>query len=108
MRWRLIQAREGERTFALVFAPNDEAYYRAHSERSARIVGSWLREQHAELELIADVEALIRAVESERLPPSPHVVGVDMGLSSFLTTSNGEKVDNPRFYRRDEVDSPAD
>jgi predicted DNA-binding protein with PD1-like motif len=25
MRWRLIQAREGERTFALVFAPNDEA-----------------------------------------------------------------------------------
>jgi putative transposase len=43
-------------------------------------------------------------VESERLPPSPHVVGVDMGLSSFLTTSNGEKVENPRFYRRDEVD----
>jgi putative transposase len=27
-----------------------------------------------------------------------------MGLESFLTTSNGEKVENPRFYRRDEVD----
>lgn len=43
-------------------------------------------------------------VESERLPPSPHVAGVDMGLESFLTTSEGEKVENPRFYRRDEAD----
>jgi putative transposase len=43
-------------------------------------------------------------VERERLPPSPHVVGVDMGLESFLTTSDGEKVENPRFYRRDEAD----
>jgi len=43
-------------------------------------------------------------VELSRLPPSPHVVGVDMGLESFLTTSNGEKVENPRFYRRDEAD----
>src|SRR5262245_55331371 len=42
--------------------------------------------------------------ERERLPPSRHVVGVDMGLESFLTTSNGEKAPNPRFYRRDEVD----
>jgi putative transposase len=43
-------------------------------------------------------------VEREPLPPSPHVVGVDMGLESFLTASNGEKVENPRFYRRDEAD----
>src|SRR5262249_33719234 len=43
-------------------------------------------------------------VESECLPPSPHIVGVDLGLESFLTTSNGEKVKNPRFYRRDEAD----
>jgi putative transposase len=43
-------------------------------------------------------------VEPSRLPASPHVVGVDMGLESFLTTSNGEQVDNPRFYRRDEAD----
>ena len=46
------------------------------------------------------------SVESEpkRLPASPHVVGVDMGLCSFLTTSDGEKVENPRFFRRDEAD----
>jgi len=43
-------------------------------------------------------------IEPKRLPPSPHVVGVDMGLDSFLTTSHGEKVENPRFFRRDEAD----
>ncbi len=34
--------------------------------------------------------------------PNPHAtraVGLDVGLSSFLTTSNGEKVENPRFFR---------
>lgn len=43
-------------------------------------------------------------VEPRRLPPTAHVVGVDMGLESFLTTSDGEKVENPRFFRRDEAD----
>ncbi len=43
-------------------------------------------------------------IEPKRLPPSPHVVGVDMGLESFLTTSDGEKAENPRFFRRDEAD----
>ncbi len=43
-------------------------------------------------------------VEPERLPPHMEVVGVDMGLEAFLTTSDGSKVDNPRFYRRDEAD----
>ena len=43
-------------------------------------------------------------VEPRRLPASAQSVGVDMGLSSFLTTSNGEKVENPRFFRRDEAD----
>jgi putative transposase len=43
-------------------------------------------------------------VKPKRLSPSPRVVGVDMGLESFLTTSDGEKVENPRFFRRDEAD----
>lgn len=29
-------------------------------------------------------------------------VGVDVGLESFITLSNGEKVANPRFFRKDE------
>ena len=38
------------------------------------------------------------------LPPTGSVVGVDVGLASFATFSNGEQVANPRFYRRDEAD----
>jgi putative transposase len=33
-----------------------------------------------------------------------HVVGVDVGLASFAMLSNGEQIDNPRFYRHDEAD----
>ena len=41
---------------------------------------------------------------SKPLPPTGNVVGVDVGLSSFATLSDGQKLDNPRFYRRDEAD----
>src|SRR5215510_12547290 len=43
-------------------------------------------------------------VERERLSPSADIVGVDVGLLSFATLSNGEQIENPRFYRRDEAD----
>jgi putative transposase len=43
-------------------------------------------------------------VEPKRLPPRSEVVGVDVGLISFATLSNGKQIDNPRFYRRDEAD----
>ena len=43
-------------------------------------------------------------VEGERLPASAESVGVDVGLVSFATLSNGEQIANPRFYRRDEAD----
>jgi putative transposase len=38
------------------------------------------------------------------LPPRRDgpVVGVDVGLESFATLSNGEKIDNPRFFRSEE------
>ena len=38
----------------------------------------------------------------EGLPATNKMVGVDVGLSSFATFSNGEQIDNPRFYRSDE------
>jgi putative transposase len=38
------------------------------------------------------------------LPPKSESVGVDVGLASFATFSNGEQIENPRFYRRDEAD----
>lgn len=37
-------------------------------------------------------------VNPEPLKPSSEVVGVDLGLSSFATLSNGEKFNNPRFF----------
>lgn len=42
--------------------------------------------------------------EAEPLPPTGNIAGVDVGLSSFATLSDGQKIDNPRFYRRDEAD----
>lgn len=38
------------------------------------------------------------------LPPwkDGSIVGIDVGLASFATLSNGEKIDNPRFFREDE------
>ncbi len=39
-------------------------------------------------------------VEAQPLPASGAVVGVDVGLSALLTTSEGEKTANPRWYRK--------
>lgn len=36
-------------------------------------------------------------VPSEELPPTGAIVGIDMGVAHFLTTSDGEHVANPRF-----------
>ena len=41
-------------------------------------------------------------VEPVSLPPSEKGVGVDVGLESFATFSSGEKIENPRFFRKDE------
>ena len=38
----------------------------------------------------------------EQLPPSGKTLGLDMGLASFYTDSNGEKVDCPKFLRKAE------
>jgi hypothetical protein len=44
--------------------PHDDAYRRAHSERSARIVGDWLPGQGAEPGLMREVERLVLAHET--------------------------------------------
>jgi putative transposase len=38
------------------------------------------------------------------MEPTEQITGVDVGLMSFATLSNGEQIENPRFYRRDEAD----
>ncbi|HEX4207465.1 MAG TPA: RNA-guided endonuclease TnpB family protein [Ktedonobacteraceae bacterium] len=36
------------------------------------------------------------------LPMTDKMIGVDLGLKSFLITSDGETLDNPKYYTRDE------
>src|SRR6266498_4933010 len=43
-------------------------------------------------------------VATHPLEPTEQIVGVDVGLASFATLSNGEQIENPRFYRKDEAD----
>jgi putative transposase len=38
-------------------------------------------------------------VPTEELPPTGAIVGIDMGVAHFLTTSDGEHVANPRFLQ---------
>jgi putative transposase len=41
-------------------------------------------------------------VEPERLPENPDVVGIDVGLKTFATLSDGQEIANPRFFRTEE------
>jgi hypothetical protein len=63
----------------------DAEYHAAHSERSARIVGAWLRENGAEETLVGDVQALIRVHEDGGWPEANAVQAADS--LSFLTTN---------------------
>ena len=40
--------------------------------------------------------------ESTPLPQNNEAVGIDVGLHSFATLSTGEKIENPKFFRREE------
>src|SRR6266480_978313 len=41
-------------------------------------------------------------VEPLRLPENTDTVGIDVGLKTFATFSNGEEIANPRFFRKEE------
>jgi len=40
--------------------------------------------------------------EPQRLPDRPEPVGIDVGLKTFATLSDGHDIANPRFFRREE------
>ncbi len=44
----------------------------------------------------------ISADREEVISPTKSTIGLDMGLNHFYTDSNGEQVENPRFYRTGE------
>jgi hypothetical protein len=64
---------------------HDPEYERLHSERSARIVGEWLRSQQAPAPLIEEVERLIVAHETGGWPEADLVQAADS--LSFLDTN---------------------
>ncbi len=41
-------------------------------------------------------------VALEPLPPSDEAIGIDVGLKVFAALSNGEMIENPHFFRKDE------
>ncbi len=41
-------------------------------------------------------------VNPEPLKKSNKAIGIDVGLESFVTFSNGEKIENPRFFKTDQ------
>jgi hypothetical protein len=57
--------------------PDEPTYLREHSERSARIVGEWLRGESAGEELVAEVEELVRLHEVGGTPPADIVQAAD-------------------------------
>jgi putative transposase len=41
---------------------------------------------------------------SDELPQTGRYVGIDVGITSLITTSDGEKIDNPKYYRHAQKD----
>lgn len=102
-------------------AIDDPDYNRAHSERSARIVGAWLRDAGAGDELVRDVEALIRVHEDGGWPEANLVQAADslsfldtnIGLFLGFVRSGRFSVDDVRWkfdysYRRIQVPAAAE
>lgn len=48
------------------------------------------------------VSFLVEAEPNEPFPKTGLSIGVDVGLKSFITLSNGEHVDNPKFFVHEE------
>jgi putative transposase len=48
------------------------------------------------------VSFVVEVEPDEPLPRTGLSVGIDVGLKSFITLSNGERVDNPRFFVHEE------
>jgi carbon-monoxide dehydrogenase medium subunit len=70
---------------AIAIKLNDRAYEEAHSNRSAKIVGAWLRANGAQEDLADGVEALIRVHEWGGSPDASLVQAADS--LSFLETN---------------------
>lgn len=87
---------------------NDPEYYKVHAERSARIVGAWLREQGVNAKDVKRVEELIRGHEVGGSPEANLVQAADS--LSFLETNIDLFLEMARSGRRtwEEVEGKFD
>jgi putative transposase len=74
-----------------------------------RIAVRWHRPLEGQIKTVRIVKragkwyaAFSCVTETQPLPPNGRDVGVDVGVASLITTSDGEKVDNPRWYRAEQ------
>ena len=80
----------------LAVPPEDDMEYRRlHSERSAAIVGDWLRGEAADEGLVAEVERLILAHELGGAPDEDLLHAAD-SISFIETTSTCRRAGRPR------------
>jgi hypothetical protein len=93
---------------AIPIVMNDRAYEKAHSDRSARIVGQWLAANGAEPELVARVESLIRIHEWGGSVEADLVQAADS--LSFLETNVDVMIGFVKSgkYSKDEIISKVD
>lgn len=70
---------------AIPIVMNDRAYEKAHSDRSARIVGAWLRNNGADAAFVRQVETLVRVHEWGGSPDANLIQAADS--LSFLETN---------------------
>ena len=45
------------------------------------------------------VSFAVELTDAVELPKTNHIIGLDMGISALITTSEGEKVENSNYYR---------
>lgn len=48
------------------------------------------------------VSILVNCEEQEKLPQTNNEIGIDLGIKEFAITSDGEKIENPKYLRKSE------
>lgn len=48
------------------------------------------------------VSVLVNQQEKEKLPKTNNQIGIDLGLKEFAITSDGEMIENPKYFRKSE------
>jgi putative transposase len=75
-----------------------------------RVAVRWHRKMEGEVKTVRVVRnagqwfaCFACEVEAQLLPATGKSIGIDVGISSLLTTSDGDKVENPKWYRVDQA-----